>query len=70
LRGTAHSVALEQPAIREAENLCTSKWHCLDFIWSSIDHIYPFLSHFDLIKSEKFENEFVIKKGLSTQNQV
>jgi hypothetical protein len=25
LRGTAHSVALEQPAIREAENLCTSK---------------------------------------------
>jgi hypothetical protein len=21
----------------------------LDFIWSSINHIYPFLSHFDLI---------------------
>jgi hypothetical protein len=56
--------------IREAENLCTSKWHCLDFIWSSINHIHPLLSHFDLIKSQKFENEFVIKKGSRTQNQV
>jgi hypothetical protein len=42
----------------------------LDFIWSSINHIYPFLSHFDLKKSQKFENEFVICKGSRTQNQV
>jgi hypothetical protein len=48
--------------IREAENLFTSKWHCLDFIWSVINHIYPFLSHFDLMKSQKFEIEPVIWK--------
>jgi hypothetical protein len=56
--------------IREAENLFTSKWHCLDFIWSVINHIYPFLSHFDLMKSQKFEIEPVIWKGSWTQNQV
>jgi hypothetical protein len=56
--------------IREAENLFTSKWHCLDFIWSIINHIYPFLSHFDLMKSQKFEIEPVIWKGSRTQNQV
>jgi hypothetical protein len=56
--------------IREAENLCSSKWHCLDFIWSVINHIYPFLSHFDFIKSQKFEIEFVIWKGSRSPNQV
>jgi hypothetical protein len=25
--------------IREAENLGTSKWHCLDFVWSVINHM-------------------------------
>jgi hypothetical protein len=39
-------MALFPHSIREAENLGTSKWHCLDFIWSIINHIYPFLSHF------------------------
>jgi hypothetical protein len=57
-------------SIREAENLFTSKWNCLDFIWSIINHIYPFLSHFDLMKSQKFEIEPVIWKGSWTQNQV
>jgi hypothetical protein len=56
--------------IREAENLCSSKWHCLDFIWSVINHIYPFSSHFDFIKSQKFETEFVIWKGSRSPNQV
>jgi hypothetical protein len=57
--------------ISEAENLGTSKRHCLDFIWSVINHIYPFLNHFDLVKSQKFEIEPVIWKGWSrTQNQV
>jgi hypothetical protein len=56
--------------IREAENLCSSKWHCLDFIWSMINHIYPVLSHFDFIKSQKFETEFVIWKGSRSPNQV
>jgi hypothetical protein len=56
--------------IREAENLCSSKWHCLDFIWSIINHIYPFSSHFDFIKSQKFEMEFVIWKGSQSPNQV
>jgi hypothetical protein len=52
------------------ENLCSSKWHCLDFIWSVINLIYPFLSHFDFIKSQKFEMEFVIWKGSRSQNKV
>jgi hypothetical protein len=42
----------------------------LDFIWSAINHIYPFLSHFDFIKSQKFETEFVIWKGSRSPNQV
>jgi hypothetical protein len=56
--------------IREAEKLGTSKWHCLDFIWSVINHIYPFLSHFDLVKTQKFEIEPGIWNGSRTQNQV
>jgi hypothetical protein len=54
---TATEDALLELYIREAEKLGTSKWHCLDFIWSIINHIYPFLSHFDLVKSQKFEIE-------------
>jgi hypothetical protein len=54
--------------IREAENLFTSKWHCLDFIWSVINYIYPFLSHFDLMKSQKSEIEPVIWKGSRTHS--
>jgi hypothetical protein len=38
--------------------------------WSVINHIYPFLSHFEFIKSQKFETEFVIWKGLRSPNQV
>jgi hypothetical protein len=50
--------------IREAENLGTSKWHCLDFIWSIINHIYPFLSHFDLIvKNLKSSAWFEMDRG-------
>jgi hypothetical protein len=56
--------------IRDAENLCSSKWHCLDFIWSIINHIYPFLSHFDFMKHQKFETKFVIWKGSRSPNQV
>jgi hypothetical protein len=55
--------------IREAENLFTWKWDCLDFIWSIINHIYQFLSHFDFMKSQKFDIEPVIWKGSQTQNQ-
>jgi hypothetical protein len=46
--------------IREAENLCSST----DIVWTLFDryqpYIYPFSSHFDFIKSQKFETEFVI----------
>jgi hypothetical protein len=56
------------------ENLCSSKWHCLDFIWSVISHIYPFSSHYDFLKSQKFETEFVIssgrRKNLAHQNDI
>jgi hypothetical protein len=67
---TMHAHIVCSNDIREAENLFTSKWHCLDFIWSVINHIYPFLSHFDFMKSQKFEIEPVIWKGSRTQNQV
>jgi hypothetical protein len=38
--------------IMGAENLCTSKWYCLDSIWSSVKCIYPILSHFDFTESK------------------
>jgi hypothetical protein len=58
------------PYIMGVENLCTSKWYCLDSIWSSVKCIYPILGHFDFTWTQKFETEFVIWKRSQIWNQV